>query len=222
MIKHLFLFALMLNVVVASQGQDTTDVKEIGAGYYDAHVDSLANFSMNKRILPEIQRQALIALAHYPELRTTKIVFVQKHIRTSAACRPRWTFLFQSRKNRSYTIYINDDIQKMKGALFQDIPFDGQVGLIGHELGHISDYSRRSALTILGMGFQYLFLSGRSQIEKRVDVITIAHHLGWQLYDFDYFIFYKSKVSKDYKAYKKKIYYAPEQLKKMIGAKDNK
>jgi hypothetical protein len=219
MLKRVLFFLLAMNVFWLSQGQDTTDVKDIETGYYNTHVDSLLPLAIHKRILPEFQKPALIALSHYPELRTTKIVFVEKRIRTTAACRPKWTFLFRSRENRSYTIYINDDTEKMKGALFQDIPFDAQVGLIGHELGHVSDYSRRSALAILGLGFRYLFVSGRSQIEKRVDVITIAHHLGWQLYDFDYFIFYKSKVSKEYKAYKRKIYYAPEDLKKMIGKK---
>jgi hypothetical protein len=217
--KIIFTILLFIMVCGASFGQDTTDVKIYTPQYFKEHQDSLCAYSANKKVMPNLEVQALIALSHYPELKSTRITFVEKNIRTTAACRPTWTFLFKSRKNRAYKIYINNDIQNMKGALLEEVPFDAQIGLIGHELGHVADYSNRSAFTIIGMAFSYLFISGKSKIEHRVDRITIAHHLGWQLYNFEDFIFYKSTVSKEYKEYKRKVYLAPEKLKKLIGAR---
>lgn len=156
------------------------------------------------------------ALAYYPELKNTRIVFVEKSIKTSAACRPSWKFIFQGKKNREYKIYINNNPERIKGAMFCDIPVNAQIGLIGHELGHIVDYSKRSFLGIVGLGLKYLFIKSRSHIEKRIDSITIAHNLGWHVYEFDDFVLNCSKVSNAYKDYKRKVYYKPEELLQLI------
>lgn len=217
--KLILSIGLFLLVCGCSFGQDTTDIKTFTPVYFEKHEDALCQYSVYKQIIPNLEVPTLIALSHYPELKGTRIVFVEKPIRTSAACRPTWSSLFKSRKNRVYKIFLNNDDLNLKGALVGEVPFDAKIGLIGHELGHVADYSHRSILSILGMAVHYLFISGRSKVEQRVDGITIAHHLGWQLYNFEDFIFYKSTVSKEYKEYKRKVYLAPEKLKKMIGAR---
>lgn len=158
----------------------------------------------------------ITALSYYPELKNTRIHFVEKSIRTSAACRPSLKFIFQKRKNRVYKIYINNNPERIKGAMFSDIPANAQIGLIGHELGHIVDYSKRSFIGIIGLGVKYLFVKSRSHIEKRIDSIAIAHNLGWHVYEFDDFVLNCSKVSNAYKEYKKKVYYKPEELLQLI------
>ena len=219
MVRKIVFMALSSFCCLYANGQHVAGVKEIKIEDYKDCSDSLWKHGTNKVIMPVFEIPVLIALSYYPELKGTRIMFVEKSINTTAACRPKWTFLFKSRKNRVYEIYINNNQEKIKGALLEEIPFDAQIGLIGHELGHIADYSKKGVFGIFGMAFQYLFIPGRSKIEKRVDAITIAHNLGWQLYDFEDFIFYRSKVSKEYKAFKRKIYVAPEELRKMIGAR---
>ncbi|HEY4785755.1 MAG TPA: hypothetical protein VIH57_06890 [Bacteroidales bacterium] len=200
--------------------QTPSELRDIQVSFYKNRIDSLcSNYADNKNLNPTFELQTLIALSYYPELKGTKVRFIRKSINTTAACRPTWTFLFKRRNQRVYKIYINNDPEKIKGAMLEEIPFDAQIGLIGHELGHIVDYSGTSALGIIATGFRYLFISGRAKVEKRVDNITIAHHLGWQLYDFDDFIFNRSKVSRDYKDYKRRVYYKPEELLQLIGQK---
>jgi len=173
-------------------------------------------YTDNKQIIPCCEVPALMALSHYPELKNIRIVFIEKSIKTTAACRPKWTSLFKRKENRVYHIYINNNPGKIKGAMFNEIPSNAQIGLIGHELGHIVDYSHRGILGIISIGFNYLFIQSRARMERRVDTITIAHHLGWQLYEFDDFVMNCSTVSNAYKDYKRKVYYKPEQLLQLM------
>ena len=212
----LFLYSFSL----PSFGQDLAEMKEIQASFYRSRIDSLCNdYSVNKSLDPAFELPTLIALSHYPELKNARVLFVEKSINTTAACRPIWTSLFRRRNQRVYKIYINNNPEKIKGALLQEVPFDAQIGLIGHELGHIVDYSDKNIFQIIALGFKYLFIPGRVGVERRVDNITIAHHLGWQLYDFDDFVINRSKVSKVYKAYKRRVYYKPEELLQLMGEK---
>lgn len=217
MLKSVISVLVLLIICLSSRAQGSLENKEIKLeNYYNCN-DSLCKHESNKTLIPSFEIATLIALSHYPELKDTRIVFVRKSIRTTAACRPKWTFVFSRSKSRIYKIYINNDDKKIGGAMMEEIPFDAQVGLIGHELGHVADYSRMGVWKIIATGFQYLFVSGKSRVEKRVDAITIAHHLGWQLYDFDNFIFNRSKVSESYKVYKRKVYYKPEELLLLLG-----
>ena len=219
MIKKSMFILIFVLLSFQSYAQDIVDDKEIKLDFYANNRDSLLQYAENKQMIPAFEKPTLIALSHYPELKGVKIIFVRKSLKMTAKSLPKWTALFQSRKNRVYKIYINNNPERLKGALLEDVPFDAQIGLIGHELGHIADYSRKGVFGLIAMGFQYCFVSGRSKIEKRVDKITIAHHLGWQLYNFDDFVFNRSKVSKSYKEYKSKVYYKPQELLLLIGKK---
>ncbi|MDP4208523.1 MAG: hypothetical protein Q8928_06885 [Bacteroidota bacterium] len=196
-----------------TKGVSVENIKES----IDYNVDSLKReYSNNKKILSQYEVQTLLALSHYPELKDIRIEFKESNIKTTLACQPKWNFFLKKRANRTYRILINKSA-KIKGVLYSEIPFDAQVGGMGHELAHIVDYSHRSTLGIFLFGIKYVFsIPGRSKVEKQVDRITIGHQLGHQLYNFCNFIL-NSSVSEKYKEYKRKVYYKPEELLPLIN-----
>lgn len=114
-------------------------------------------------------------------------------------------------KKRIYHVYINNKSQ-FKGILLEDVPFNAQVGVIGHELAHIVDYENKNIFQIIGTGIGYLFGGYKKRLEHRIDLMTIDHGLGWQLHDWAKFAMYDSKATPKYKLYKKKIYMGPEKI----------
>lgn len=90
------------------------------------------------------------------------------------------------------------------------------VGLLGHELGHIVDYSQRSIFGIIGFSIGYIPHKNRSKIEKRTDRIAIQHGLGSYLLEFSEYIDTDTCRTERYIKYKAKHYYSPEQLREVI------
>ncbi len=159
------------------------------------------------------REQILIALKYYPELRETRIVFRNKKIKTTMACRPNFFSFFKPHKKRLYIIIIsNKENRKEKGVLLKEVPFNAQIGVIGHELAHVADYGSKNMGELIKFGIDYLSKDKKRIIEHKTDSITIAHGLGWQLYDFSKFIITESKASVSYKNYKKDIYYSHNEI----------
>ncbi|MCK4661842.1 MAG: hypothetical protein KAT68_03170 [Bacteroidales bacterium] len=160
--------------------------------------------------------QTYFAISHYPELVNTKIIFREKKIRTTMATRPRFDFIFKKRNKRTYIIYINNSSKKINGAIISEVPFNAQVGVIGHEFAHILDFSNKNGIRILGNGIGYLFKKFKIKLEYQTDSTTIAHGLGWQVYDFSDYILNRAEIPEKYINYKKKIYMSPNEIKKII------
>ena len=100
--------------------------------------------------------------------------------------------------------------------MVDELPFDAQIGVIGHEYGHIIDYMSKNFFMVCYTGIGYMFKSYRSKLENKVDNITISHGLGWQIYHFTAYIQLKSDASDEYKKYKKENYYSKNDLKRQI------
>jgi hypothetical protein len=183
--------------------------------YYSAKVDSLKKVFPFCSEIPEGYAVAFYtALSHYPELQQTPITFRQRSLKTSMATRPA-SRLFGKRSNRGYTIYVNNKA-KFNGVYPASLHFGQQVGVIGHELGHILDYSHKSAFRLIGNGIAYLFPSYRRKFEAATDIRTIDHGLGWQLYDYVDYILNHSEASEKYKKMKRKIYLDEKEIKALI------
>ncbi len=175
--------------------------------------DSL--YANNKHICDTFRTQILIALSYYPELKDAHIQFARRRIKTTMACRPKWSFFLKKREERVYLILINKR-RRIEGVLLRNVPFNAQIGVIGHELGHIVDYSQKGFIRIAGTAIGYLFIKYRKKLEATIDCIAIAHGLGWQVYDFADFVMNRSNAPKSYKRYKRKNYLSPLQIKKHI------
>jgi hypothetical protein len=163
------------------------------------------------------QEQAQIAMSYYPDLKGIDIEFVRKDIKTTMAARPAMDFIFRKKENRKYKIFIDTSVKNEKGLLLSDVPFNAQVGIIGHELAHVVDYEEKTAMGVVFTGIGYLFHPYRKKLERKVDEIAIVRGLGHQVVGFSSYVLHESNVSEKYKKYKRKIYYKPGQLNSLMS-----
>ena len=68
--------------------------------------------------------------------------------------------------------------------MLKNIPFNAQIGIIGHELGHTVSYLDLKFTDFLTLGINYIFKKYRASFEKDTDRRAIMHGLGWQLLDY--------------------------------------
>jgi hypothetical protein len=100
----------------------------------------------------------------------------------------------------------------------KDVPFNAQIGVIGHELGHIIDYEKRTKSGIFARGIDYLSHKRKKAFEYKIDSITIEKGLGWQLYEWAQYSMIDNKIStEEYKKYKRETYMQPEMIRKYMN-----
>jgi hypothetical protein len=191
-------------------------IKNYATDYSQTQIDSLKSiYAQNKELPSGFELQALLALSYYPEFINLPIKFVNKDIKTTMACQPDIKLMLKTGK-RAYTIFIDTD-KNGEGIELSEVPFNAQVGVIGHELAHIIDYENKNTLQLVGTGFGYLFGSYKHHLEHKVDGITIKKGLGWQLREWADFAMNQSSASEQYKAFKKEIYMNPEEIENLIS-----
>jgi hypothetical protein len=167
-----------------------------------------------KNIPSEFELAFYTALSHYPELQAIRIEMKLNSFKFTMAARPAKK-LFSKRKNRIYRIYANIG-NDFTGILPATLSYNRKVGVIGHELAHVLDYSNKSLCGIVGTGIGYMFRSYRKKLEAKTDLEAIKHGLGWQLYDFEDFVLNRSDASEKYKKKKAKVYLNEKQIKELI------
>lgn len=174
----------------------------------------------NKTIPDSILKEAIEALSFYPELNETEIVFKFKDDIKKSTMQAQPTFLsfFKGKKKRGYHILISRNIQ-IDGESFTiaDIPKDVLVGWIGHELGHVIDYSHRSTVGMMIFGIKYLFSETHlKEVERAADVFAISHGMGDYILKTKNFILDNTNLSEKYKARIRNYYMSPEEVMHLI------
>jgi hypothetical protein len=179
-------------------------------------IDSLMLiYGHNKTILPDFKEQILIALTYFPEFKDYHIAFKYSEIHRTMVCRPKIKSFIK--KEKEYVIYININ-KNFGGVLLKDVSFNAQIGVIGHELGHINDYEKRTKAGIITRGIDYLNKRSKKAFEYKIDSITIEKGLGWQLYEWAQYSMFDNEIStEEYKKFKKETYMQPEMIKKYIN-----
>lgn len=206
---------------------------------YSQDINSLKEqYSYNKQIPEKYEMPILLALSKYPELNETRINFKEKTfsgninikptitfalkeepVSITMASRPSWNFIFKKKENIQYNVFINNG---PLGTNISDLSLNSQVGILGHELAHIIDYLPMSKLQISTFGIKYKFSEKfRSQIEKKTDEEAINRGLGREIYNFTSFIYNDKSVPKGYLEYKKRVYYSPEEILKLVEKYEN-
>lgn len=213
--KSVLLLLFLIGQSVSLFGQLTHLPRKLDASVYQ---DSVAAYYQRLDIPPnsiEVYETAfLIALNQYPELRDAHISFVFTGLRTTMAARPRLYALFQSREKRHYIILVNNKAAEKEAVSAEKLSFNARVGLIGHEIAHILDYSQKSSLRIIWDGLRYPFPKFKEPFEKATDKRAISHGFGWQVYDFADYVMNRSNAPKSYKLYKRKYYLEPHEIVK--------
>jgi len=144
--------------------------------------DLKENFGKNKELPKGYEEQALLALAHYPELENVPIRFEITETLIPLASRPDILSVLLPWKKRTYCIIISSkSIESLEPILLQNLSFNAQVGVLGHELGHTVYYLDKASIEHAGIAARYLTLSFRKSFERNTDQRTIEHGLGYQL-----------------------------------------
>ncbi len=173
----------------------------------------LALYGNNKIFVEEYLDPTLIALSYYPELRDSPIEFKFSAEATTMAARPRPSSMLT---NRRYIIVINNK-EEFEGIRLSDVPYNAQIGIIGHELAHIADYQKHNLFGVMGILFRYSSKARKPLFEKEIDRATIERGLGWQLYDWAQFALSEDNdTSEEYRQFKREHYLSPAEIEQQI------
>lgn len=190
---------------------------EYSADDYMEKVDSLKVLYGKNKILPKgHELQALLALSHYPELRDVHIEFVQTETMIPLSSRPKVFTKMKSPEQHKYLVVISTkSTASLEKVLLKNLPFNAQVGVLGHELGHTVFYLNKGFFDVLRIGISYLFPGYRETFEKDTDRRTINHGLGYQLHSWAQFIRDKDDKEKrgEGDSFLDKYYLTPTQIK---------
>lgn len=177
---------------------------------------STAEFEGKKIIPEEIKHVALTALSFYPELKNIKIEFkFSENIRKSVMqAQPKYVTMYKSRQKRTYLIKLSQYfIIKQHQIKIHELPNDVLIGWIGHELGHIIDYMKRNAWSMLLFGIGYS--SSKSFIisaERAADTYAINRGLGQYILQTKKFIMEKAGMPESYIQRMNRLYLPPEEI----------
>jgi hypothetical protein len=156
-------------------------------------LDSLKRIIGDNKGLPEgFEIAAAIAYSAFPELKEVKIDMVLTQDGAPMESTLKIWSLFGPRKNRHYLILLNDAQNSFfDPILLRSLPFDAQVGILAHELGHIVYYHELNIFEFGKWGLKYLDDDEfRATHERSTDVMPVYHGLGSQIYQYAYFVRY--------------------------------
>jgi hypothetical protein len=158
-------------------------------------------------------KQFTIICKAFQELKEEHISLVFRKIPMTMQARPDiWSLLIGQRK---YIVLINDH-KSNNGITLDDIPFNGQVGIIAHELCHILDYQHKSLWSIIKTGLLYLNQHKKEQYEKSTDYLAVKKGFGLQLHAWSRFALHDAPLNDRYRRIKEKYYLKPEMIKRIM------
>ena len=106
--------------------------------------------------------------------------------------------------------------------LLKNLSFNSQIGVIGHELSHISDYNNRYGLYFIKLVFMHLSKKAMDKFENKTDRRCVEYGLGYQLLSWSKEVRLKLKVAKwkginDLKDNNRERYMDPENIINLIN-----
>lgn len=162
------LVGLLLTGFVNAQVAPATPYKKLPAGY---------------------ENETLAALSYFPELETVPIKFKIRKSFSALKTRPSVASMFLPKGYRTYVIIIsNKTIQPITPITFQNLSSDARIGVIGHELSHVLDFSKKSTWQCLKVAAKHLSTSYMDSLEYNTDRICIDHGLGQHLHSWSSFV----------------------------------
>ena len=187
-------FLLLLSLIILSyrlhaQKQPVVEFERADFSQEDS-LQLLKNFGSNKKFIPQFTLQTLIALSYFPELKKTHIRFKYKPAHSPLTTKPTFPSVLYKKSKRRFKVIISDStVPSLQPILLKQMDFNPQIGVIGHELSHVFDFSKRSIFSLAGSGINHIFSSRYiDHFEYRTDSICIAHGLGYQLLAWSTFV----------------------------------
>ena len=166
--------------------------------------------------------QSAIALSAYPELKDLNIEFVIQDYGAPMESSLESSSLFGPRSDRKYQILLHDgEDDFFDPILLRNLPFDAQVGILAHELGHTVYYHNLNVLELAKWGLCYEWDNKfRAAHEQTTDLMPVYHGLGGQIYQYAYFVRKNPSCSAFYeqdKWFMDTFYMSDEELKEYLS-----
>jgi hypothetical protein len=140
---------------------------------------SLRLYPTNKEIPAAFEKPILKALSYFPELHDVHIIFRVEKAYTPLSTEPAFTSMFKRKNHRTYIITIsNKTADTLTHLLYQNLDFEEQVGIMGHELSHVVDFNNKNFLQSAGNAIGHLSKTFLDKMEYHTDMICIQHGLG--------------------------------------------
>jgi len=190
---------LLLVVTIVFQQVDPKQKKPMVETY--SFADTLANRTYNLDSLKAIigdnkglpqgfEVAAAIAYSAFPELKDVTINMILTQEGAPMESTPVIGSLFDPARNRQYHILLNDAKNSFfDPILLRSLPFDAQVGILAHELGHVVYYQELNIFAFAKWGLKYLRDDEfRAAHERSTDLMPVYHGLGSQIYQYAYFV----------------------------------
>jgi hypothetical protein len=180
--KCSILIGLLFSFTLVANSQVTVPLENL-----PSHSDTLMNFltkeyGRNKTIPAQYREQVLLALSHFPELKDTKIEWRIKHQYTPLTTKPDFWSMFKQKNKRGYIITISDKtIDTLTRLLYQNLTFEEQVGIMGHELSHVVDFRSKNLLQSAQSAIGHLSRHYIDRMEYHTVMICVQHGLGNEL-----------------------------------------
>ena len=156
-------------------------------------LDSLQRIiGVNKGLPKGFEVAAAIAYSAFPELKDVGIEMVLTAGGAPMEATPVIKSLFSLTGDPRYQILLNDaDSSYFDPILLRSLPFDAQVGILAHELGHIVYYEKLNIFGFGKWGLMYLISDDFVVTHERsTDLMPLYHGLGNQIYQYARFVRY--------------------------------
>jgi hypothetical protein len=137
----------------------------------------------NKTIPTQFEKQIRVALAYYPTLKQSKIIFKIKKTRSPLAAAPTFWSAFRRASKRTYVITISSEssIPFLNKILLDSLGFNAQIGVLGHEISHILEFNSKNSLFFVGLVLRNVSKKAIDKFENNTDRRCIEQGLGYQL-----------------------------------------
>jgi len=222
--KHFSCFLWGLSTFIVGNTYSQTIVKEFIRDSAHIYLSNCA-FKKNKKIPLQYDTPVNVALLYFPELDNTEIRIRVKKQASPLTARPTMFAFFRKTSKRKYIITIsNKTDSKFLPVLLNNLSFDSQIGVIGHELSHISDYNKRYGIYFLKLFCMHLIKKKMDHFEYNTDMRCIDHGLGYQLLSWSKEVRFKLNLTQ-WKGVKhvnkpgRERYMNPESITKAISQK---
>jgi len=180
--KWLILLLISVCILNRSYAQKIIPIEIISNPLQSIDSADLLQYADHKQLPFGYEKEALVALSHFPELKDVSVKFRIKKSFATLKTRPTFFSMFMPRGHRSYVITIsNKTTSKLMPLLFQNISTEARIGVIGHELSHVLDFSTKNDWQCFKVAVGHLSPRYLDRFEYNTDMICIRHGLGQDL-----------------------------------------
>ena len=204
-----------------------TPIRQIDSLFYAQRIEAYKEeFGKKKVLLPGYELQTLLALSYYPELREVEINFLYEKAFIPLSSRPYFPTMFGKRDKWVYNVIVSSEsIKSMETILLKNLPFNAQVGILAHEIGHTLHYQQYGFWQMLKFALLYAFDADfRATHERSTDAQVVYHSLGWQLFDYAKFVRTDPSTLESYESSKgfiDKFYLTPADIMQVMSEMPN-